>query len=472
MKTTFSKYKIFFALFLIFPAPKLFCQSISAVTDFSQYVCSDGKLESWGSNMFGQFGNNTTIDRSFPSASLMSDVAQISGGIGFGIALKTDGSVWTWGFNEWGQLGDGTTITSTLCRCRPLPTPISSLSNVIAVSSGGWHNLILKADSTVWSWGNNSYGAQLGDGTYTNKSSPIQVLGLSSIIEISAGHIYSMALKADGTVWMWGDNSFGQLGDGTNINRTVPNMVANLSNVVSIATGYYQSYAVKSDGSLWAWGNNNYGQLGDSTTINKSVPVRVKNLTDVVKVSSGLNHTIALKSDGSVWVWGRNDLGQLGDSTFADKLFPSKINGINNVSDISAGSYHNLAIEKDTEESVWCWGYNLSGQLGDSSIIKKNYPIKLFIGCENSQITSVNSLTLKDLRIYPNPSAGEFWCEIEGNSEQINVKNILGEIVYQNIQHQQKGDLVKINISQNAKGTYFLEIYGRYGKTVKRLIVN
>ena len=123
------------------------------------------------------------------------------------------------------------------------------------IAGGGEHSIALKSDGTVWAWGNNWVG-QLGDGTTSHRSTPVQVSGLSGVIAIAGGGYHSIALKSDGTVWAWGWNEYGQLGDGTTSHRSTPVQVSGLSGVIAIAGGGYHSIALKSDGTVWAWGNN------------------------------------------------------------------------------------------------------------------------------------------------------------------------------------------------------------------------
>lgn len=130
--------------------------------------------------------------------------AQVGAGLEHNLALKTDGSVWTWGRNYYGQLGHGSTVDGWY------PYAISSLSSVVSISGGDTHSLAAKSDGTVWAWGNNGSG-RLGDGTTTNRSSPVQVSGLTNAAAVAAGGSHSLALKSDGTVWAWGLNSNGQL---------------------------------------------------------------------------------------------------------------------------------------------------------------------------------------------------------------------------------------------------------------------
>jgi alpha-tubulin suppressor-like RCC1 family protein len=314
---------------------------------------SDGTVWAWGYNGYGQLGDGTTTDRPTPvQVSGLSGVVAVAGGSYFSYALKSDGTVWAWGINSNGvdgALGDGTTISHS--------NPVQALvTDVVAIAAGGSHGLAVKSDGTVSAWGR-GYAGQLGDGAYTDpQPTPVKVSGLTNVIAVAGGRLHSLALKNDGTVWAWGDNSLDELGDGTTTGHNTPVQVkgpggaGNLKNIVAIAAGDAHNLAVKSDGTVWAWGYNASGQLGDGTTSNRSAPVQVSGLTGVIAVAGGGAHSLALKNDGTVWAWGYNGVWQLGDGTNADRHAPVQVkspNGAGNltgVTFIAGSSHHSLAV--------------------------------------------------------------------------------------------------------------------------------
>jgi len=322
----------------------------------------------------------------------------VSAGNSFTVALKSDGTVWSWGYNYFGQLGDGTTTTA-----KRTPVRVTGLTDVISVSAGHTHTAVLKADGTVWTWGYNWYG-QLGDGTIINKHAPVQVTGLTGVIAVSAGDEHTVALKADGTVWAWGHNWTGQLGTSTTTmyQSSTPVQIVGLTGITAISAGHSHTVALKSDGTAWAWGNNSHGQLGDGSTTWGGVPqpVQVAGLADIIAVSVGSRYTVALKADGTAWAWGYNYYGQLGDGTTADRHTPVQITGLTGVTDISAGAVHTVA--STLGGTAWAWGSNNRGQLGDGTETDRHTPVQVTgltgvtaVSAANSSGATVHTIALK-----------------------------------------------------------------------------
>lgn len=334
-----------------------------------------GKVWAWGDNYYGQLGDGTNVSKSSPAqVSGLSGVLQLVGGGGFSLVLKLDGTVWAWGDNYYGQLGDGTNTS------RSTPIRVSGLTNVVQVAVSAAHSLAIKSDGTVWAWGDNTSG-EVGDGTggdgtdNFNRNTPVQISGLTGVVQVAGGWGHSLALKSNGTVWAWGANDHGQLGDGTTTNRNVPVQVSNshLTGVVQIAGGGIHSLALTSDGLVLAWGDNTYGQIGDGTFGERHTPTYVSGYT-YVQIAGGGGHSLALKSDGSMWTWGRNDSGQLGDGSNRNKSNPLQVAGLTGVVHLAGGGVHSLAVLSNG--SVWTWGDNYHGQLGDGTNITKYTPVQ------------------------------------------------------------------------------------------------
>ncbi|MDN3692352.1 hypothetical protein QWZ06_08780 [Chryseobacterium tructae] len=240
-----------------------------------------------------------------------------------------------------------------------------------SLSAGRQHSLGIKADGTLWAWGNNQVG-QLGDGATLNRNVAVQIGTATNWKSVSAGEQYTVALKTDGTLWAWGSNFDGQLGNGTKTDRYAPVQVGTANNWKSISAGSFHILALKTDGTLWAWGRNQYGQLGDGTNTGKLVPTQIGTATNWRSADAGALHSLAIKTDGTIWSWGYNGSGQLGYGNSAYTYIPTQIGTTNDWKTISAGSFYSTALK--TNGTLWTWGSNLSGELGDGTTANKNTP--------------------------------------------------------------------------------------------------
>jgi alpha-tubulin suppressor-like RCC1 family protein len=344
----------------------------------------------------------------------------------------------------------------------------------------------IKTDGTLWLWGDNSYG-QLGDNTIVRKSSPVQTIAFgTNWSQVDVGWLNTAAIKTDGTLWIWGDNSNGQLGDNTIVRKSSPvQTIAGGTNwkQVSCSKNRLFTAAIKTDGTLWTWGQNSYGQLGDNTITRRSSPVQtIAGGTNWKQISVGSTHTAAIKNDGTLWMWGRNDQGQLavwgggtpatsgdpgtspvtvsGSKTNATTFTTSNTTGVSigmnvytstqpvdwttvsaistNVSitftpssftgtwtgtislgigaikataatpdfinnrsspvqtvafgtnwkQVYSGNFDTAAIK--TDGTLWTWGINDSGQLGDNTITKRSSPVQTIAGGSNWKQVSIN----------------------------------------------------------------------------------
>lgn len=239
------------------------------------------------------------------------------------------------------------------------------------VAAGRDFTLAIKADGTLWAWGGNAYG-QLGDGTTVNKLVPTQIGSSTDWESVAAGFGHSVAIKNNGTLWTWGFNLNGQLGDGTNVNKTVPTQIGTATNWEMVKVKGQHNIALKSNGTLWAWGSNSFSQLGDGTAINRFTPVQIGTGTNWQSIGTGGAHSMAIKTDGTLWCWGFNSNGQLGDGTSTNRFVPTQIGSATNWKSVSGGSYFTIATK--TNNSLWTWGRNYNGELGLGNTADKNIP--------------------------------------------------------------------------------------------------
>ena len=286
---------------------------------------------------------------------------------------QADNSFWCWGDNSSGALGNGATLSSVS------PIQLTALGTSVAQAAAGFgFTCVRKVDGTLWCWGNNNSGA-LGNGSFTSSASPVQVTALgASVAQVAAEYIHACARKTDGTLWCWGDNGAGQLGDGTKSAHPSPVQVAALgSTVAQVAAGEYHTCARKTDGTLWCWGDNSYGQIGDGTTVQSAVPLQVAALgTSVAQVAAGYGYTCARKTDGTLWCWGYNFYGQLGNGSTTACSSPVQVVALGtSVVQVALGGGQACAAK--TDGTLWCWGQNSWGEIGNGSTSQSASPVQV-----------------------------------------------------------------------------------------------
>jgi alpha-tubulin suppressor-like RCC1 family protein len=442
-------------------------QAIAGGAEHSLAICSNGTVQSWGGNQWGELGNGTLATSTVPVAvSTLTGIISVAAGFGHSVALKNDGTVWAWGWNYYGQLGDSTTTD------RLTPVQVSMLTGITAITAGSFHCLALKNDGTVWAWGYNAYG-QLGDSTIADSHVPVQVNIFNGIVMLAGGGGHSLALKNDGTVWAWGENGTGELGNGTTTSSLTPVQVSALTGITSIAAwGANHSMAVKNDGTVWTWGLNTYGQLGIGSSDGNPhpVPVQVSTLTGITAVASGTWHILALKNDSSVWAWGNNQYGQLGDGTSTDRWIPIQVNLLSGITEVAAGSEHSLSIKNDG--TARSWGRNIIGKLGDGTTINQWVPVQVINLCPLPTLLPDN---------LSSPASGFFLSSMLNNGvftitmnnaavkHDIEIFNSLGKKVHQEIIESDKQTEIHLNNPQ--AGIYFVSVREGEKVFVKKMVV-
>lgn len=279
---------------------------------FTAAVKKDGTLWVWGDNSNGKSGAGSDANIISTPVQIMKDVAAVSACLELWV-IKTDGNLYGLGY---GAAEDGTIVK------RGEPSDIQEvMPDVAMVSAGDTFVMAVKKDGTLWAWGANLEG-QVGNGETSMDpvSKPFQVM--TDVASVSAGADHTMALKTDGSVWTWGENGDGELGYKTDSFRSgTPAKV--MTGVSAIHAGFGVSMALKTDGTLWAWGKNSVGQLGDGTTTNRFGPVKV--MAGVAAMTSNGYTSMVVKSDGTLWSWGSNPFGIIGDGTENDRISPVKI---------------------------------------------------------------------------------------------------------------------------------------------------
>ncbi|MEP7023794.1 MAG: PASTA domain-containing protein [Actinomycetota bacterium] len=279
-------------------------------------------------------------------------------------------SVFGWGLNNHGEVG-----TPAASDPQTTPLPLVSLPAGVRQVSG---SAAVLADGTVYAWGDNTYGI-FGSGSPASSNVPVQVPGLTGITQIANEYFFGLALGSDGTVWSWGSARFAPgRGPSDPCCPTAPGHVPGLTGITQIAASFNQGYALRSDGTVLAWGDNHFGQLGNGTTSGgQATPAPIPGLTGIIQIAATFRSGYALRSDGTVLAWGGNGVGQLGNGTVGGASgVPTRVPGLTGVTQIAAED-HVLAISgPGAVGEVWAWGDNQYGQLGDGTTTTRPSPVE------------------------------------------------------------------------------------------------
>lgn len=484
MKVIETLFKINMLLFvftlIILPTHILASSRIDISENHSLIISDDGQtVSSFGRNQFGQLGDGSFVDHFVPGdVSDLPDqtISQISAGAYHSALLTANGTVYTWGWNEQGQLGRTISVTNTdlltelealldipftknlrtAIRRNPeiytlegllpylkneersfitknwdkanilysalnygsnhlsefiqsdqklkqqltklvtdkklaLPGRVYVPGKVKRIASGERHMVAVTTDGSVWTWGDNSYG-QLGDHTTTSREEPAKVDYLNDVKQVVAGGSYSLALTEEGTVWAWGENWSGIFGNDVSMNAA-PVEIKELRNIAALSSGKNELLLLKNDGTVWSL------SLKNENTSNLNIEQKqIDKLVNIIAIASGDNFHLALKNDGTVWAWGENSSGQLGDGTLDSKLEPIQIPDLKKITEISAGPETSFAIGED--DQIYGWGNNRNGQLG---LINKD----VFVNPQKIEIIWIKSIDLypSDLILSPGQRA-------------------------------------------------------------------
>ncbi len=363
--------------------------SIGAGNRFSSALVSN-QLFTWGSDATGQLGDGGATNRFIPTrTSTNMDWLSVSAGgrasggssaVAHALALRMDGSLFAWGANARGQLGVGTTNDSRV------PVRVGGDTNWVQVEAGATHSVALRTNGTIWAWGGNQNG-ELGLGHTNNVLIPTQVGVDSAWVEVRAGGSFTLARRADGTIWGWGRNDSGQLGNSSTNEVHSPVRVGTNGIWSTISAGVSHSLGLRTDGSLWMWGRN-FGLTNrnmDRATNVFPTPIQIGTNADWKVIDAGFDHSLAVNTAGKMFAFGANNVGQLGNgetglisgqTNLANRPLPVPIGLQRDWASIEAGVKHSVA--RATDGSIWAWGWNNAGQVGNGSDFSNtNIPVLL-----------------------------------------------------------------------------------------------
>ncbi|MCZ8197615.1 MAG: T9SS type A sorting domain-containing protein [Flavobacterium sp.] len=419
-------------------------------------VSANGKLWGWGNNQYGVLGDGTTDSRLIPTqigtASNWVTCATIRYD-SFGI--KSDGRLYAWGRNQFGIHGDGTTISKLT------PTQIGTDTNWAKIAVSTEHCLAIKTNGTLWAWGDNIHG-QLGDGTTTYRSTPVQIGTDTDWASITAGSLVSLAIKTNGTLYGWGSDAYGLNGQ-NNVNPAIifnsPTQVGTDSNWKEVNTNYAHVVAVKTNGTLWSWGQNSYGELGNGSTNFNTIPTQIGLDSNWLTATTGRHTSGAIKTNGTLWTWGRNFYGNLGDGTTIDRLSPNQIGTVTNWKSINMSGTCSIAT-RTVANNLSSWGFNNDGQLGNNT--QDNSLVPINIDCPTTLVLDTNEFKKNDFLVYPNPTNDFITIKSYSNDiiKQIKIIDILGKVII----NKQNG-LENIDVSDLKSSLFFIEIKADNEKT-------
>ena len=387
------------------PPPPPVIAKLELGSSTSCALSEDGRAYCWGDNSSGQLGINPAPSTSNAPVQITgspsgSKWVEISTGSAHTCGLRDDQSAWCWGNNDYGQLGNNTTASSFE------PVLVAGGKSFSQISAGAYFTCGVTTSQAVFCWGINSYG-NLGTNTTTDSLVPTALNGGDTYQALSAGYNFACGLLVNKTIKCWGWNAEGELGDGTgdgtgNYPFVYPDIVLTPVTVAGsptgtgwtgISAGKTSACGLRDNGSAWCWGNNGYRQLGLGTSVN-SPDLDFKNTPQAVAagsatgsaytlLSAGRNHGCGLRDDGTVHCWGYQNYGQIGtgasfvnaSNSGPEAVYTADLTGTV-FTTVQAGELHTCGLRDD--HSVWCWGYNSSGQLGvGASIAMSNVPLRV-----------------------------------------------------------------------------------------------
>lgn len=438
-----------------------------SANDHSMLLDKTGKIYVSGSNRYGQLGDGHYFDFEsgiYYDSNVFKPVdagdlkfRYVNASIYSAAAIAFDGTLYTWGQNGFGQLGQ-----SGVGVYGGVYTPTKVNDDKWAKVKGRASTMVgIHTDGTLWSWGRNSDGALgIGDTDIESVATPGQI-GTDRWIDCTAGYYHAAAVKADGTLWAWGQNSQHQVDKSSASAVAAPEQIGADTDWTQVVAGLKMTAALKADGTLWTWGNNAESALGRATADGYDAePMQV--LDHVAQFAVGDMHVLAVKDNGRLWGWGYNLHGELADGTQTNVAVPTQI-GSAQWEMVACGSYHSMGVQIDG--SLWVWGWNRYGQLG--------------LGDDDNRLTltectydpgdgAVQGIAA-DAKVTVFPTVVDATVNVSADStiESVAVYGANGaKLGFKQVGAQS----TRLNVSHLAAGTYFVVVKGASSQTTARFI--
>lgn len=344
----------------------------AGVTVGGTHTCAlqpDGAVWCWGGNESAQLGaGSKSRGRAHGRVELPEPIANLSAGVSHTCGVSVFGNAFCWGANDAGQLGAGAPVS------RDEPVRVKADRAFADIFTGAAHTCALDASGRLYCWGRNTHG-QLGDGTRTNSAAPVRAGGNRTFVSAAVGWAHTCALMSNGSAYCWGRNASGELGDGRTADRSSSAPVAGAHTFTAIAAGNAHTCGLRTGGTILCWGQNTHGQLGHGGRGDSLVPVPVAASATFAQVTVGSVHSCGLTRGGEAFCWGRNSYGQLGDGTMQDRAQPVAVEGGVRFGSLHANGAHTCGTAPGAGGTGYCWGFNLSGQLGDGTRSNRTRPV-------------------------------------------------------------------------------------------------
>jgi alpha-tubulin suppressor-like RCC1 family protein len=436
-------------------------QTVSTGQTFTIAIATNGTLWAWGQNNYGQLGDGTLINKSIPTQIGTDNTwTKIATGSTHALAIKNNGTLWGWGAGNYGQQGDNIDSEHNII----IPTQIGTDTNWKEISAGDATTFAIKTNGTLWVCGFGNEG-QLGIGITVDKIFILTQIGTSTNWRsIDAGDTHNMAIKTNGTLWSWGANNYGELGLGTiTPSELSPMQVGTATDWATVSVGFgYSNLALKTNKTLWACGLNSIGNFGNGNTTNSSIMIQVGTEANWEKISSGSQSSHAIKTNGTLWAWGNNTYSIYGDGTNVDLYIPTQIGTNTDWNIIDTNSFHVNSLK--TDNSLYTWGLGNWGNLGQGN--NNSYSFPTGVDCTTLG-TNDYATNLKTISIYPNPCNDKIFITPHNDSaiQKITITNCNGkEVLLQNNLTNQ------IDVSSLATGVYCISFYNENSIERKKFI--